>query len=175
MLFYRKQKGFSLVETMIVVAMLLIVVAALTPTITTYYAQNRLKGAAEGLYDNVMLARSSAVKSSTSTTITFVTGSSWCYGISSGAIACACGSAASASNCNLGITSSSNYPNTSLAITSGFAGNAITFDASRGVPNTNGIGTITLSSTTGSTSITATVNAMGETQICSTTVGGYGC
>lgn len=179
MLFIKqKQKGLTLIEMIIALIILGLLVVRITPQLQVYYAQNRLRAAAEGLYDDVLNARMTTIKTAATTTITFVTGASWCYGISSAAIACACGSAASASNCNLGIISSTDYPNTTLATT--ISGSSTTFDAVRATPNNTG--TVTFSTTTGGTqSIMLTLSALGTTTLCSGTggnadVGGYaGC
>ena len=174
--FQQKQRGMSIIEVIIAIVILLILALLITPSFVTYFNQNRLKGAAEVLYDNILLGRTNAIKQATTVTLTFVTGASWCYGLSSGAIACSCGSAASATNCNLGITSNTDYPNTSLAI-SGFTSSAITFDAIRAaVASGSTVGSATITSTTGTESITVAINALGTSSICSSTVGGYsGC
>lgn len=171
----QKQKGLTLTETLVGLIIIGILVALITPSIQIYYQQNRLKGAAENLYDNITLARTTAIEKATTAKITITTGAAWCYGMSSGAIACACGSAGSASNCDLGIVSAADYPGTTLATT--LSGATTTFNAARGVPNNTG--TVTFSTTSGgSQSVQLTLNALGFSSLCSPsgTVGGYaGC
>lgn len=163
-----KQNGITLVEILVVLAMLAILTAVLTPSMDTYFNQANVKGAAEALYGDVNLARTIATKSTDTVTITFVSGTSWCYGLSSGAITCACDSAPSSTNCNLGLTTATNFKNTALAVTNA----TTTFSTSRGTTISN---TAIFSATNPTQSATVTVSAMGVPSICSTgaSVGGY--
>lgn len=163
-----KQSGITLVEAMIAVIMLAILVAILTPSMDTYFNQANVKGATEALYGDVNLAHTTATKSTDTVTITFVSGASWCYGLSSAAIACACNSAPSSSNCNLGLTTAANFKNTTLAVTNA----TMTFSTSRGTTTSN---TAVFSATNPTQSATLTINDMGTPSICSTgsSVGGY--
>ncbi|OGT50559.1 MAG: hypothetical protein A3E53_03455 [Gammaproteobacteria bacterium RIFCSPHIGHO2_12_FULL_39_24] len=166
-IFSRKQQGFSLVEALIVIFMVVILTVGIVPFFQTYVAQNRVKGATETLANNIYLARSIAIQKATPTTLIFNI-SNWCYGMSSGVIACDCTSAASSSNCNLGIVSGTDYPNTTLTNT--FTSNTITFSATRGTTNS---GTATFIA--GAYSAQVSVNTMGTASTCSSggTVGGY--
>ncbi len=163
-----KQNGITLVEALVVVIMLAILVAVLTPSMNTYFNQGNIKGAAEALYGDVNLARTTATKSTDTVTITFVSGASWCYGLSSAAIACACNSAPSSTNCNLGLTTSANFKNTTLAVTNA----TTTFSTSRGTTTSN---VAVFSATNPTQSATVTISNMGAPSICSTgaSVGGY--
>jgi Tfp pilus assembly protein FimT len=162
------QNGITLIEALIVLAMLAILTAVLTPSMNTYFNQGNVKGATEALYGDVNLARTIATKSTNTVTITFVSGASWCYGLSSGAIACACNSAPSGTNCDLGITTAASFKNTTLAVTNA----TMTFSTSRGTTTGN---TAVFSATNPSQSATVTINDMGTPSICSTSasVGGY--
>lgn len=164
-------KGFTVIETLIVVIILALLVVSIMPSVRNYFNQSRLKGAAENLYDDITLARTNAIAMGSTVQITFSTGASWCYGISSSGIGCSCALAASATNCNLGIRSSNSYTGTTLATTIG--GASTTFSAARGIPNNTG--TITLSTTGGSESLVLTLSALGTSTLCSPsgTVGGY--
>ena len=162
-----KQHGITLVEALVAAAMLAILVAVLTPSMNTYFNQGSIKGAAEALYGDVNLARTIATKSTDTVTITFNT-STWCYGLSSGTVACTCSGAPSSSNCNLGLTTSSNFKNTTLAVTN----TTMTFSTSRGTTTSN---TAVFSATNPTQSATVTINDMGTPSICSAgaSVGGY--
>src|SRR3990167_6380253 len=98
LLHQRKQKGFTLTEVIIGLVIIVILSAILTPSLQIYFQQYRLKGAAETLYDNITLARTTAIQKASTVSIYFTTGPNWCYGMSTGAIACTCSDAASASN-----------------------------------------------------------------------------
>ncbi len=163
----RKQHGMTLTEILVVVFMVAILAAILTPAMNTYFNQANLKGAAEALYDDVNLARSTAIKTTNSVTITFISGA-WCYGLSSGTVACTCTNAPSSSNCNLGLTTSASFKNTTLAVTN----TNMTFTTSRGDTTNN---TAIFSATSPAQSATVTINSMGIPSLCSTnaSVGGY--
>lgn len=173
-----KQKGFTIVELIVILVILTIVSLLLLPSLSTYFTQNRLKSAAESLYANILFARTSAIQQSANVTLMLHSGSSWCYGMTTNA-SCACGTP---NSCNLGQVSNTNLPQTSLAttgLTVNGADTSITFDSVRGAPTfagTTANGTITLSNTTGNEYITITINQLGTSTVCSGgTVGGYGC
>lgn len=163
-----KQHGITLIETLVVLVMLAILTAILTPAMTTYFNQGNIKGATEALYGDINLARTIATKSTDTVTITFVSGTSWCYGLSSGAVACACNSAPSSTNCNLGLTTATSFKNTALAVTNA----TTTFSTSRGTTTSN---TAVFSATNPTQSATIIISNMGTPSICSTnaSVGGY--
>lgn len=162
----QQQTGLTLPEILVVMVMLVMLAAVLTPTMITYFHQANIKGAAEALYNDVNLARTTATKSTDTVTITFTTGASWCYGLSSATTACTCSASASSTNCNLGITTSSGFKDTSLAV----AATTMTFSIARGTTSSNAA---TFSADT--QSATVNINTLGTSSICSTnvTVGGY--
>ena len=58
----RMASGFTLVETMIVIAVAGILMAIALPNFTTWIASERVRGAANDLYAGLMMARSEAMK-----------------------------------------------------------------------------------------------------------------
>lgn len=68
-----KQKGFSLVELMVVVAIMLLLGAVAVPTLVTTYPTYKLKKSARDLCSNMRKARSIAVKQHRDITIRFDT------------------------------------------------------------------------------------------------------
>lgn len=174
----KKQKGFTIIEFIVVAVLLIIVTLLLLPSLTTYFSQNRLKSVAENLYNDILLGRTSAIQQSANVTMMFHSGTSWCYGMTTNA-SCTC---TTPNSCNLGQTTSTEFPQTSLA-TTGLTANgtdtSITFDSVRGAPTFAGTttnGTATLSSTVNNQQITITINQLGTSTVCSGgTVGGYGC
>ena len=56
-----KKRGFTLVELMIVIAVIAIISAIAAPNFTTYMAQRRLNGAARMVMSDLMAARQKAV------------------------------------------------------------------------------------------------------------------
>jgi len=161
----RSQNGVTLIEVMIVLVMLGILALLLTPAMQTYFAQGRLESAAESLYGDIHLARSTAIKQSTAVNLVFQTGTTWCYGITTAAN-CNCNTG----TCNLNNVNSNDFPGTILSITSGFAGNTTQFDAVRAAASNTG--SVTLTASTGE-SVIVSINGLGMPKVCSSTVRGY--
>lgn len=67
----RNNSGFSLMELMIVIALLAIMTAIGVPSYFSYLPEYRLKGAVRDLYSNMQLAKLAAVKSNGTCTISF--------------------------------------------------------------------------------------------------------
>jgi type IV fimbrial biogenesis protein FimT len=158
-----RAEGLTLIELLVALVIVAILAIATLPLYQHYLSENRIKGASEGLYHLLVLARTEALKRQAVINVVFQTGSNWCYGMTT-LSTCDCQSAGA---CNIGQASSVNYTNVSLALT-GITNN-VTVEPSRG--EVSPIGTITFSS--GSMSIEISLNAMGGVRICSDTVGGY--
>lgn len=155
-------------ELLVVLLIITILVALAAPAYRTFITENRLKAAAEGLYSDMQLARSEAIRKQNNVYIIFQTGANWCYGLSDAAT-CDCGAA---NSCLLNgaekVVNVSSYPGTTLA-TSGLTSETITFDGIRGSTGING--QVAISS--GSLSVTNAVRPMGNIRICSGSIGGY--
>ncbi|MDO9528840.1 MAG: GspH/FimT family pseudopilin [Syntrophales bacterium] len=78
----RSQKGFTLVELMIVVAVMAIMSAFAFPAFQDWMVKNRLNGAARQVMSDLMEARMKAVKENTTVTVARLNGSDHEYKIS---------------------------------------------------------------------------------------------
>lgn len=85
--------GFTLLETMIVVAIMGILASLAVPSYQDILERNRLKQAVEALKSDLQFARAEAIKQSKDLRVTLTGTTTWCYGIDDGNTACACGTA----------------------------------------------------------------------------------
>jgi len=89
MIFYRN-KGFTLIELMIVIIVLGVLVAIALPSFLETIERRRLKGAGENLFADLLFAKTEAIKRHEPVTISFTgNGATWCYGLAVNA-ACDC-------------------------------------------------------------------------------------
>jgi type IV fimbrial biogenesis protein FimT len=69
-----KQSGFTLIEMMIIIAILAIFAAIATPNFLSYLPKSRLNGAARQVMGDLMAARMKAVSQNCDVTVTFASG-----------------------------------------------------------------------------------------------------
>lgn len=176
----RRKAGFSLIELMVVVAVLAIIVTIAAPNLHTFLDKNRVVGAAEAIYSQVQLARSEAVKQSASMEMVFSDTTAWCSGFSrQGTVPCDCtdgldGDApcsilADGQTMVLKVLRSADYRGVTMV---DGATASIVFDGVRGTTGTDG--NVTLQSEMGR-QMQVEINPLGRVRLCSPngSVGGY--
>jgi type IV fimbrial biogenesis protein FimT len=158
--------GVTLVELILVLAVVVILTLIATPGFITLIQNYRLSTTSEALYNALQFAKSEAVKENATIYVSFQTGDTWCYGINANS-ACDC---STASNCGLGATSAPAAQQLSLSAT-GLTNNAISFEPIRGAANAAASVTYTIYGQ--STLIRTSISLLGNLQICSTGISGY--
>jgi type IV fimbrial biogenesis protein FimT len=137
---YRQKKaGFTLVEVMIVIAIIGILAAMAVPSYQDMIERNRLKQAVESLKSDLQLARTRAIKQSKNIIVSRTTGSAgaWCYGISETTTSCDCKQVTTATTDDCEIKSVSGSAYSTVNMDSG-SGNS-TFSFRRGTIGANGV------------------------------------
>lgn len=120
-----RQVGLTLIELMVVIAIIAILVAFAAPAFNDYLLTQRARGAAEGLVAAMQNTKAQAVKANEVTSIIFnpsATGtehSDWCYGMTDiGDTTCDC--SATPSNCATGsVVTSDSFQDVTLEFNSG--------------------------------------------------------
>lgn len=169
------QKGFSLVEGLIVIAILGIIVSLAVSNWGQMMASKRARASMETLYDTLKIARSESIKQRTSITVSFRnyagTLPSWCYALSDGGD-CDCRiSNACTINGVQAIQTDTTSPSTLLVtnLTGPTGAKYISFDNIRGTASNSGSVQFTDNTATG----VVNINAMGFLNNCSNTITGY--
>jgi type IV fimbrial biogenesis protein FimT len=69
---FPSKTGFTLIELMIVIAVMAVMITIAAPTFQTYMAQSRLKGAAREVASDLMAARMQAIKENNKFKVSFI-------------------------------------------------------------------------------------------------------
>lgn len=155
-----RSSGFTLLELMIVIAIIAILAALALPSFTTTLDKQRITGAAEAMLADLRWARAEAIKRNRKIRVTFTIGSPWSYRIHADP---------DGDNTLLKTVSGSDFPSTTLSSAS-FAGGVVytTFDPVRGTNPNNGTAAIT----SNNFSAEVKVSTLGRARICGS-MGGY--
>lgn len=78
---FNKQSGFTLIELIVIIAIVAVFAAIAVPNFLSYMPKSRLNGAARQVMGDLMAARMKAVKENTTVTVTMVSNSDHEYKI----------------------------------------------------------------------------------------------
>lgn len=166
MLIKTTKSGMTLIEFMVLLAIVAILALIAYPSLTSLVQRYRISGEAETLVSTLQYARSEAIKRNTSVYVSFSTGDDWCYGANTGS-ACNC---ALSGNCNLGVHAASSSQLITLS-TTGLSSGSVVFEPTHGAVSASGTVTMTLYGQ--SSLITVSIARLGSLQMCSTGISGY--
>jgi len=162
----RQHDGFSLIEAMVVVAVIAILATVAAPSYIELIGKQRLKGAASVLYGDLQYARSEAVQRNTPVTVTFDTSATpWCYIIHTGTT-CTCGASGSCTGSAVNLKNVSGADSSGVTMALALTGGAteIPFEPRQGMATTSG--NITLTGIN-SLQVQNQVNLLGRVRLCS--------
>lgn len=113
----RQSRGFTLIELMVVIAVVAVLLTLAAPSYQKLIERNRLKEATQGFKSDVQLARMEAIKRSTNTIFHRTSGvdGAWCYGISTVACDCTVVDDTASDFCDIKRISGASFPVVSLA------------------------------------------------------------
>ena len=157
--------GFTLTELMITITIVGIVASMAVPSFSKMLERNRLKEAAHSLKNDILFARTEAIKRSQNVTVSRIIGNNgaWCYGLTTND---SCDCSASPSTCEIKSISGNDFNKTNIK--SVYMAN-IGFDFRRGVSVNPATGAnITANTCFSSTNYTVKVKTsrLGRTRIC---------
>jgi type IV fimbrial biogenesis protein FimT len=159
-----KQNGFTLLEMMVTIAVMAIITTTVVPGFNSMREKHKIRGAAETIASDLQLARSEAIKTNQSVSLS-ISGNgttNWCYGINdTGGCNCNVNNACQVDGTTVRVASNNDFSNTNL--TTNFASQTATFDPNRGTTNS---GTTTL--TANGKTVKIFISAIGRISFCST-------
>ncbi len=173
------QQGFTLIEMMIVVAIVAVLAAIAVPSFNDFFEKNRLKRAAEEVYGLLVKAKAETVVRNLNLSVSADTGA-WCVGYAT-TVACDCTETDpdTAGACAVPIAGDNvlqvidGAAFTGVTVSENFAGSGPTFNSVRG---TAGGGRVSL--VAGNWALDVVVSGYGRVRICgpnSNTMGYGGC
>lgn len=156
----KAQKGFSLIELLVTIAIIAIIAAIAVPSYQDTIERNRLKETLQLVKSDIQLARGEAIKRSESVTFSTTSGAAgaWCLGSIASTASCDCSVTVSsaAGYCDVKRISGAEYDKTSITTSANF-----TFEPRRGTTTST-----QLTVTTDNHSAQLDINAAGRVLVC---------
>lgn len=153
--------GFTLIEMMVVIAIITILASIAVPSFNSLFDRSRLRGAADALFGDLQFARMEAIRNNQVVFVNFKTGSSWCYGMKVGS-ACDCSQPSTDANyCSLKLANAGGNAGVTLSSTTFSADPS--FDPVQGLATQAGSATFT---STGSAQAQIGLSLLGTVSLC---------
>lgn len=176
----KRQRGFTLVELMVAVAVFVILTVIAVPSFATYFDKSRVRGAADSIINQVVQARQVAVKYDRDVSLaTTGSGGTWCMGAKEAAspavgaqagVPVACDCATAATSCLVDarqmVVDSSDHDG--ITLTSPAA--EVVFDGRMGMLQGNlsaDARSFDLTSKSGRYTLTVSISPLGQATVCS--------
>lgn len=181
----RVEKGFSLIELMLVIGILGILVAIALPNMNSYMDKRKVINAAESIYSQLVYARSEAIARSSNVTVNITTNPAdaqdWALGVGTDAACDPTHIIGDAAPCTLSVSGtpvlkrivSTDYPGVSILTTT----NQVTFDPVRGTVGVGQNGTVRIGLLRDGNvlyELDVFVGVIGRVRMCTPAVGSVG-
>jgi Tfp pilus assembly protein FimT len=166
----RCTSGYTLVEALLTLAVLAILTVSATPALLATLDRQRLRGVAENLHSDLMLARSESLRLNMPVSLSFqieAANGRWCYALNdAGPCDCRVDDACRVTGSPALAASDARYTRVRLA--TNLQQRTATFQPARGTVNA---GTVTL--TAGTQAVDVVLSTLGRVRLCSDQLGGY--
>lgn len=174
----RRQRGFTLIELMVVVAIAVILTTLAAPSFTGYMNKKRVEGVAAELATDIQFARTEAVARNAPVRITFGTGCWVVHTVGSTDTTCTQAAGATLGTGAAQLKDAQLAANLNVALSPNNSLGYIAFDAVRAMAASDGSGSthsINVNSSAGTWQLRTAVSAVGRVQVCSPngSVAGY--
>ena len=170
--------GFTLVELMITIAVLVVLMTLAAPSFLDLFDRNRVRGAGDAVISLISNARAEAIKADLDVSVAMTgSGTTWCIGSHAAtppsggnpagvADPCDCTDPADASACLVGGQRSAIEVGAHPDVSVGPLPAAFTFDSTLGAIVPLGARQVTLTSPSGKYDIVIEVNTLGQARLC---------
>jgi type IV fimbrial biogenesis protein FimT len=162
--------GFTLIEAMLTLAVLAVLTVSATPALLATLDRQRLRGAAENLRGDLMLARSESLRLNLPVSVSFqidAANGRWCYALND-AGPCDCRAAGACRVTGSPALAASDARFARVRLATNLRLDTATFQPARGTVNA---GTVTL--TAGTQTVDVVLSTLGRVRLCSDRMGGY--